>query len=265
MLCKYRHVFGEPGTGFHAVRLFNIAILDVVLTVVAAYYISKRMKWKLYWTLLGAFAVGIVLHRIFCVNTTFNTLIFGKVGPYVNESFYNAGGVCMVRPKNTRGDRGNGGRRDDDNADDSSWDGTSLPTRDLCYKLSKEVPRTKEGVLKIHNCYRRMHDLPDLAWNDAAAAAANASPLICRQDICNYTASCHDDNNRWSQNIGWMGPVSVKQFYDEIDLCPDKSRPQDCKWSMNTGHLVTMMKARSVGCAVKQKGEKCDELRCNYA
>jgi hypothetical protein len=75
-LCKYKDLLGEPGKGIHSYRIFNIAIADVVLTILAALLISFLAKVSLMWTLLILFLLGIILHRIFCVKTTIDILIF---------------------------------------------------------------------------------------------------------------------------------------------------------------------------------------------
>lgn len=79
MLCSYRHIFGEERKGFHSLRLFDIAIGDVVLTLLLSLFISYVAKISFVITTIMVFIVGIVIHRIFCVNTKINTLIFGKV------------------------------------------------------------------------------------------------------------------------------------------------------------------------------------------
>lgn len=80
-LCKYKDILGSPKEGLHSIRIFDIAIIDVLLTLVLAYLISYISKFKIniYVSILISFVLGIILHRIFCVNTTMNTLIFGKV------------------------------------------------------------------------------------------------------------------------------------------------------------------------------------------
>ena len=39
-LCKYKDILGVPGKGVHSFRIFNIAIVDVLLTIIAAYILS---------------------------------------------------------------------------------------------------------------------------------------------------------------------------------------------------------------------------------
>ena len=76
-LCKYKDYFGEPGKGVHSYRIFNIAIVDVVMTLIGALIISYLSGIKFIWTALGLFILGILLHRIFCVKTTIDKAIFG--------------------------------------------------------------------------------------------------------------------------------------------------------------------------------------------
>ena len=40
MLCKYKDILGKVGQGVHSYRLFGIAIVDVLLTILGAYIIN---------------------------------------------------------------------------------------------------------------------------------------------------------------------------------------------------------------------------------
>ena len=75
-LCKYKNIFGEPNKGVHSYRILNIAIVDVVATILLAYLISYLGKFSFLWTLIFFFILGILLHNIFCVRTTIDKLIF---------------------------------------------------------------------------------------------------------------------------------------------------------------------------------------------
>ena len=77
-LCKYKNLFGEPGTGVHSYRIFGIAIVDVLLTILVAYIISFLTKFSFTLTLIILFILGIILHRLFCVRTTVDKLLFPK-------------------------------------------------------------------------------------------------------------------------------------------------------------------------------------------
>jgi hypothetical protein len=81
MFCEYKNIFGKVGEGAHSYRIFNIAIVDTGLTVLAAYIIYLFFpKYNFWYILLGLFVLGIIVHRAFCVRTTLDKVIFGS-GP----------------------------------------------------------------------------------------------------------------------------------------------------------------------------------------
>ena len=75
-LCKYRNMLGVPGKGVHSYRIFNIAIVDVILTLIVAYIISYVFKKSFLWVSIILFVLGIILHRLFCVRTTVDKILF---------------------------------------------------------------------------------------------------------------------------------------------------------------------------------------------
>ena len=75
-LCKYKNILGVPGQGPHSYRIFNIAIVDVLLTLILAYIISYIYKISFVKTSITLFILGILLHRVFCVRTTIDKLLF---------------------------------------------------------------------------------------------------------------------------------------------------------------------------------------------
>ena len=78
MSCQYSDILGKVGEGAHSFRIFNIAIVDVLLTVLLAYVIKLFMPSTSFILILVVlFLVGIAVHRIFCVKTTVDKLIFG--------------------------------------------------------------------------------------------------------------------------------------------------------------------------------------------
>jgi hypothetical protein len=74
--CHYKNIFGEPGTGIHRYRIRGLAIADVLLTVIAALLFSYLTKLEFWKCVLGGFFLGIVAHRLFCVQTTVDKLLF---------------------------------------------------------------------------------------------------------------------------------------------------------------------------------------------
>jgi hypothetical protein len=75
-LCKYKDIFGIPNQGIHSYRFMNLAIADVILTLIASYIISIIFNTNFVITTVLLFISGIILHRIFCVKTTIDKLIF---------------------------------------------------------------------------------------------------------------------------------------------------------------------------------------------
>jgi fatty acid desaturase len=78
MSCPFSNILGEPGKGVHSIRIFNIAVVDVLLTVLLAWGIHYWTKFDFWIILLITFLSGIIIHRLFCVKTTLDKLIFGN-------------------------------------------------------------------------------------------------------------------------------------------------------------------------------------------
>lgn len=75
-LCKYKDLFGIPKTGVHSYRFLNLAIADVIMTIIGAGLISYLFKISFVFTTISLFILGIILHRLFCVRTTIDKLLF---------------------------------------------------------------------------------------------------------------------------------------------------------------------------------------------
>ena len=78
-LCKYKNILGVPGQGPHSYRIFNIAIVDVVLTIILAYIISYIYNISFVKSSITFFILGILLHRLFCVRTTIDKVLFNEL------------------------------------------------------------------------------------------------------------------------------------------------------------------------------------------
>lgn len=76
MLCQYKHIFGKPGEGIHQYRVLGIAAVDLILTIAAAYLISlwKPHSLSFLYVFAALFAIGTILHCVFCVSTPVSRL-----------------------------------------------------------------------------------------------------------------------------------------------------------------------------------------------
>lgn len=75
MSCIYKDSLGIPGQGFHT-HILGVAILDVIGSILIAELLSYVFNWNIYLTMIAVFLTGIVLHRIFCVRTTLDKILF---------------------------------------------------------------------------------------------------------------------------------------------------------------------------------------------
>ena len=75
-LCKFKDILGIPNKGVHSYRFFGVAIIDVIMTIIGAFLLSRIFRWNFLYTLVSLFLLGIVLHRLFCVRTTIDKILF---------------------------------------------------------------------------------------------------------------------------------------------------------------------------------------------
>lgn len=80
------NIFGEPDKSVHSYRIFGYALVDLALTILAAFVIAKYVYPVAYGkspvkSFALAFAVlmvlGLVFHKIFCVKTKLTNQILG--------------------------------------------------------------------------------------------------------------------------------------------------------------------------------------------
>ncbi len=73
-LCQYKNIFGKEGV--HSYRFLNIAIVDTLLTFILSLVISYYFKINLLFVFVLLVILSIIIHRIFCVNTTLTKMFF---------------------------------------------------------------------------------------------------------------------------------------------------------------------------------------------
>jgi fatty acid desaturase len=75
-LCSYKNAFGKPREGLRKYRIFDIAIFDVIVTMIIVYVLCWFTKLHYWYTLGVVFILGIFVHRAFCVRTGVDKMLF---------------------------------------------------------------------------------------------------------------------------------------------------------------------------------------------
>jgi hypothetical protein len=75
-LCKYKNLFGKPGEGLRKYRILDIAIYDTAVVIIIGLLISYFTGYNIWLTLAVLFISGIIAHRMFCVRTGVDKLLF---------------------------------------------------------------------------------------------------------------------------------------------------------------------------------------------
>ena len=75
MSCPYKDIFGKPNTGFHSKRVLGLALGDTVGTIGLGIVFSWIFHASLFYSILGMFVLGEVLHYFFGVQTAFLTML----------------------------------------------------------------------------------------------------------------------------------------------------------------------------------------------
>lgn len=70
-MSSLNEIAGKPREGVHAIRLFDIAVVDVIGTGVGAYALSKLTGWGFGTSFIGLFAIGQGFHYYFKVDSKF--------------------------------------------------------------------------------------------------------------------------------------------------------------------------------------------------
>lgn len=75
-LCEYKNALGELGKGIHSYRFMGFAVADCIMTLLGGLIISYFTNYSFVITTLVLFISGIILHRLFCVRTTIDKILF---------------------------------------------------------------------------------------------------------------------------------------------------------------------------------------------
>ena len=77
-LCKYADIFGKSGQGVHT-HIAGVAIVDVLATLLVAYAIAHYYHFKTWKVFMILILLSVIVHMLFCVDTTLTKLVKGIV------------------------------------------------------------------------------------------------------------------------------------------------------------------------------------------
>ena len=66
---KYKNLLGEPNTGVHKYKFLGTSIIDYIITIFIAIFISYITDIPLVLTTIIVFILGIIIHILFGVPT----------------------------------------------------------------------------------------------------------------------------------------------------------------------------------------------------
>jgi hypothetical protein len=66
-------MLSEPRSGIHSIRIFDIAIIDVILTLIAAFILSRKHIFAVFILLV---LMSIIIHTILGIKTRTNHFMF---------------------------------------------------------------------------------------------------------------------------------------------------------------------------------------------
>jgi len=69
-------MFGEVDTGAHSYKLGGFAVVDTAMTIIIAVLFAWFSKSNVWITLVIFFLIGILIHRLFCVRSAVDRLLF---------------------------------------------------------------------------------------------------------------------------------------------------------------------------------------------
>lgn len=75
LFSKWKNILGVPKEGVHRIRLFGLALTDLVLTIILAIIISYWKDWNLIVVFLSLMLLSILIHLLFCVDTALIKLL----------------------------------------------------------------------------------------------------------------------------------------------------------------------------------------------
>jgi hypothetical protein len=80
--CQYKDIFGKPNEGIRRTyRLFDISLVDTIPAILLGVIFARLLNVHWIVGVLISFVLGIIFHKLFCVNTTINRRLKSLLSP----------------------------------------------------------------------------------------------------------------------------------------------------------------------------------------
>ncbi len=80
VICPYANLFGKPNEGIHKYRIGPFALVDLLLTALAALILCYLMPiFNFLTAFICLMLIAIIIHKLLCVDTALNKMIFGPI------------------------------------------------------------------------------------------------------------------------------------------------------------------------------------------
>ena len=73
---QYKDILGVPREGIHSIRVYDLALVDFIMTFIGSCIIAYFFKMNVFLVFLYLFILGEYLHILFCVDTKFLSIFF---------------------------------------------------------------------------------------------------------------------------------------------------------------------------------------------
>jgi hypothetical protein len=74
-LCKYKDALGKAGSDEYT-RILTVRVMDIVTLIAGSYLIAYMFDFSFWKTIFVIFIIGIIAHRMFCVRTAVDKMLF---------------------------------------------------------------------------------------------------------------------------------------------------------------------------------------------
>jgi len=74
---EWQNVAGAPGTGLHAIRIFDLPVVDVAGVLLGAWWLSRKTGWNFGAIVVTLVAISVPVHMLLGIQTELMAELIG--------------------------------------------------------------------------------------------------------------------------------------------------------------------------------------------